>query len=58
MSRALLAHTLGERGDFAEGIAQGEEAVRMAERVDHLHSLCYACVQVGALYLTKERAAP
>jgi tetratricopeptide (TPR) repeat protein len=53
MSRALLAHTLGELGDFAEGIAHGEEAVRTAERVDHLHSLCYACVQIGALYLTK-----
>jgi tetratricopeptide (TPR) repeat protein len=53
MSRALLAHTLGELGDFAEGIAHGEEAVRTAERVDHLHSLCYAYVQVGALYLTK-----
>ncbi len=59
--RGTLALTLGDRGEFAEAIAHGEEAVRTAEAADHLYSLGLACAWVGVLYLTKgdvERSIP
>jgi len=52
-ARAMLGLTLAERGEFAEGIAHGEEAVRTAEAVDHLFSLGVACNWVGWVYLEK-----
>jgi tetratricopeptide (TPR) repeat protein len=53
IARAMLGLTLGERGEFAEGIAHGEEAVRMAEAFDHVFSLGIACLLVGWIYLDK-----
>jgi tetratricopeptide (TPR) repeat protein len=53
LARTMLGCTLGERGEFAEGIAHGEEAVRMAEAVDHLLSLGIACGWLGSVYLDK-----
>src|SRR5262249_13729061 len=53
LARSMLGYLLGERGEFAEGIAQGEEAVRTAEAFDHIFSLGIACVWVGSVYLDK-----
>jgi len=38
-SRAYVAGCLAELGDFAEGRDVGEEAVRIAEAVEHSYSL-------------------
>ena len=52
-SRLFLADLLAELGEFAEGIARGEEGVRIAETVDHPWSLIGALRSLGRLYLRK-----
>ena len=52
-SRSWLALCLAERGEFAEGIAQGEEGVRIAGAADHPYTVIIACVGLGGLYLLK-----
>ena len=52
-SRAWLARCLAELGMFAEGIAQGKEAVQMAEAVNRPHSLSVAYQGLGFLYFRK-----
>src|SRR5262249_13671878 len=44
LSRAHLASTLAERGVLDEGDAHGQEALRIAEALDHPLSLVYACL--------------
>jgi class 3 adenylate cyclase/tetratricopeptide (TPR) repeat protein len=61
LSRAWLAWCLAEVGEFPEGIACGEEGVRIAEAADHPFSMIRAYVGVGLLYLRKgdlHRAIP
>src|SRR5262249_17159172 len=61
LSRAWLVWLLAERGAFAEGIALGEEALRMAEALDHPYSLLRACLHLGELHGGKaafEQAIP
>jgi tetratricopeptide (TPR) repeat protein len=53
LSRVYLALYLAESGEFAEGIARGEEAVRIAEAVDHPYSLTHAYCGAGGVYLAK-----
>jgi class 3 adenylate cyclase/tetratricopeptide (TPR) repeat protein len=53
LSRAYLAWCLAELGAFAEGIATGEEGVRIARTVDHPYSLLIATGGVGMLYFRK-----
>jgi predicted ATPase len=50
-SRAYLAMCLAELGAFAEGRGHGEDALQLAEAVDHPYSLACACYAVGILYL-------
>jgi predicted ATPase len=50
-ARAFLAWCLAELGAFAEGRAHGEDALRLAEAVDHPYSLAMAYVAVGHLSL-------
>jgi tetratricopeptide (TPR) repeat protein len=52
-NRLWLVHVLVERGEFAEAIARGEEAVRIGEAVDHPLSLIGAYRGLGYLYLRK-----
>jgi class 3 adenylate cyclase/tetratricopeptide (TPR) repeat protein len=52
-SRSWLAWCLAARGEFAEGFARGEEAVQLAEAVDHPYSLIIACFGLGALLILK-----
>ena len=53
VSRSYLVWCLAELGEFTEGIARGEEAVRIAEAADHPFSLSNALFGVGFLYLRK-----
>jgi tetratricopeptide (TPR) repeat protein len=50
-SRSWSARCHAELGTFAEGMAMGEEAVRIAETVDHPFSLMQAYLGVGRLAL-------
>ena len=52
-SRAWLAVCHAALGEFAEGIALGEEAVQMAEAIDQPLSRIVAAWGVGEVYLSK-----
>ncbi len=52
-SRGWSVRCLAELGDFAEAIAPGEEAVRIAEAVDHPFSLSLAYLHAASLYRRK-----
>lgn len=61
LSRAWLVRCLAELGAFPEGIVHGEEALRIAEAVDHPNSLLHAYLGVGLLSLRQgdlSRALP
>jgi len=49
MARAHLACALAERGLFDEGDAHGQEAIRIAEALDHPYSLLWGCFQLARL---------
>jgi class 3 adenylate cyclase/tetratricopeptide (TPR) repeat protein len=49
VSRAFLAFALAELGVFDEGCDHGQEAVRLAEALDHPFSLIWACLNLGHL---------
>jgi tetratricopeptide (TPR) repeat protein len=53
MSRTWLVSCLADLGAFDEGAARGEEAVRLAEAVDHPFSRTQAYFALGSLYLRK-----
>ena len=53
MSRGWLAWSLAERGEFNEGIMNGQEGVRIAEALDHPYSLMNACLNLAYLYRVK-----
>ncbi|MBI2152616.1 MAG: AAA family ATPase [Candidatus Rokubacteria bacterium] len=53
LSRTWLVLCLSERGEFAEGIARGEEAARFAEAIDHPYSLMLTHFGIGSLHLLK-----
>ncbi|HSD50572.1 MAG TPA: adenylate cyclase, partial [Candidatus Methylomirabilis sp.] len=52
-SRSWSVNCLAELGAFAEAIGPGEEAVRIAETVDHPYSLIRAYLELGSLYQHK-----
>jgi class 3 adenylate cyclase/tetratricopeptide (TPR) repeat protein len=52
-ARVWLVTCLAERGEFAEGRAYGEEAVRIAEAGDHLFSALVAYWGIGNLCLSR-----
>jgi class 3 adenylate cyclase len=43
-SRTYIALALAQLGDFDEGDAQGRDAIRLAEELDHPFSLSWACL--------------
>jgi transcriptional regulator with AAA-type ATPase domain/tetratricopeptide (TPR) repeat protein/class 3 adenylate cyclase len=48
-SRSWLMHCLAEIGAFPEGIAYGEEAIKIAEAAEHLSSAIFAQSRLGRL---------
>jgi len=50
-SRAWLARSLAELGEFAEAMTRAEEALRIAREVDHPGSLVYAYRSLGFVFL-------
>jgi predicted ATPase len=61
LSRDWLARCLAELGAFPEGITHAEEALRVAEAVDHPNSLIHAYLGIGFLSLRQRnlsRAIP
>jgi tetratricopeptide (TPR) repeat protein len=52
-SRTLLSRCLAEVGAFSEGLAHGEDSLRIAEAVNHPLSLIGACYMIGHVYLHK-----
>ncbi len=53
MARSFLAFSLADRGDFEEGIAHGEEGIRIGEALDHPYSLVVLCWGFAYLYGVK-----
>jgi tetratricopeptide (TPR) repeat protein len=53
VSRAWSVRCFAELGEFAEAITPGQEAVRIAEAVDHPFSLIQAYLHTGSLYRRK-----
>jgi class 3 adenylate cyclase/tetratricopeptide (TPR) repeat protein len=51
--RAWLALGLASVGRLMEALAQGEQAVRIAEAADHLHSMIEARAALGRVHLDK-----
>jgi tetratricopeptide (TPR) repeat protein len=49
MSRAYLVRALAERGVFDEGDARGQEAIRIAEALDHPLSVVWGCLELAYL---------
>ncbi|MFQ5830932.1 MAG: tetratricopeptide repeat protein, partial [Candidatus Methylomirabilia bacterium] len=52
-TRTWLVWAHAELGEFSEGLARGEEAVRIAEGVDHPGVLVSAYLGIGLLYLRR-----
>jgi class 3 adenylate cyclase/tetratricopeptide (TPR) repeat protein len=52
-SRTWLVWCLAELGEFEEAVARGEEAVRIAESVDHPYTLAHAQFGVGLVHLRR-----
>lgn len=53
LSRFWLVPSLAELGEFAEGMARGEEAIQISETMDHPWSLLGSYHCLGYLYLRK-----
>jgi len=53
LARVWSVHSLADQGAFVQGIARGEEALRIAEMVDQPYSLVGAYRGLGYVYLRK-----
>jgi len=53
MARWVLADSLAERGQFDEGLAHAQEAIRIGEALDHAYTLVLAYWAWGNVHLLK-----
>jgi hypothetical protein len=51
--RSYLAWVFADRGKFEEGIAHGQEGLRVAEALDHPFSLAFGCWVPAYLHITR-----
>src|SRR4029077_13487924 len=51
--RGYLTWVFGDRGKFEEGIAHGQEGIRLADALDHPYSLTVACWYLAHLQITR-----
>jgi class 3 adenylate cyclase/tetratricopeptide (TPR) repeat protein len=52
-SRTVMSWSLAEQGRFAEGFAAGQEGLRLAQSVNHPHSVVFALLGIGTLHLRR-----
>lgn len=52
-ARTWLSWSLAERGEFEKAVARGDEAVNIAEAIDHVVSRIYAYMALGIVHLRK-----
>jgi len=57
LSRAWLVWCLAEMGEFEQAVPRGEEAIRIAEAVDHPYSILAAQFGLGSLHLRRGEVA-
>jgi tetratricopeptide (TPR) repeat protein len=50
MARCHLTRVFANRGNFKEGIAHGQEGIRLAQALDHPFSLTFACWSLAYLH--------
>jgi class 3 adenylate cyclase/tetratricopeptide (TPR) repeat protein len=50
LCRVVLARALAERGGFDKGDAVGQEAIHIAEALDHPYSIIWACLGLASLH--------
>ena len=53
MARCYLAWAFADRGKFDEGIAHGQEGIRLAEALDHPFSLAFGCWITAVLQIAR-----
>ncbi len=53
MARCYLTWVFADRGKFKEGIADGQEGIRLAEALDHPYSLAFGCWILAYLQITR-----
>jgi tetratricopeptide (TPR) repeat protein len=53
MARSYLVMISADRGEFEQGIAHGQEGIRLAETLDHPYSLAAVCWALAYLRITK-----
>jgi tetratricopeptide (TPR) repeat protein len=53
MARCYLTWGFADRGEFEEGIAHGQESIRLAEALDHPFSLAFACWILAYLHIIR-----
>ena len=53
MARCYLTLGFADRGKFKEGIAHGQEGIRLAEALDHPYSLAVACWILAYLQIVR-----
>jgi tetratricopeptide (TPR) repeat protein len=51
IAQSGVAMALAERGQFVDALAEGQQAVRVAESLDHPHTLAWACWGLATVHL-------
>jgi class 3 adenylate cyclase/tetratricopeptide (TPR) repeat protein len=57
IARTGIAMALAECGRFVDALTEGEEAVRVAESLDHPHTLVWACWGLATVHLARGEVA-
>ena len=57
-ARTIMAWSLAELGQLGDGRAVAAEALGMAERLDHPHSVIFACLGAGVVHVRAGESAP